>query len=127
MGPSLKTLTPAQLEEIAALAKPEMIDALDENDGEWNENEADDPDSGRSMHPKYKFIYSATDYDGEPGPERITFYEWTSGMTDCGEEHDTHQWEIRVGELFGPMGDCWEVLPVVKWFLDHGWSWVNSD
>lgn len=127
VGPSLKTLTPAQLEEIACLAKPGIIDDLDENDGPYNANEAEDEVGQRSLHPKYKFIYSNKDADDEPEPESISFYEWTTGMSDCGMESDTYEWTIRAGEVFGPMGDCWAVLPVVKWFLDHGWRWADSE
>ncbi len=125
IGPSLNTLTPAQLEEIARLIKPEMIDALDENEGEWNANEAAEDPSKSSLHPRYKFIFSNKDVDDEPGPERITFWEWTKSQSDLGEEADTHEWEIRLGEIIGPFGDSWEVLHVVRWFLEHGWTWAT--
>jgi hypothetical protein len=113
VGRTLKSLTPAELEEIVRLIKPDMLDALDECED----------DEEPSMHSKYKFVHKAEDDEGE---EMITFWEWTTGMTDCGEEADTWAWSILAGEVSGPMGDSCAVLPIVKWFLDHGWRWADQ-
>lgn len=119
VGPSLKTLTPAQLEELIRLISLDLIDALDENEGEWNES----GDEGRSLHPKYKFIWKDRDFEGDPCDEYIEFWEWYESGGEYNES-DTAECSIHVGQVIGRWGDNCAVLEVVKWFLDNGWSWA---
>ncbi len=117
VGPPLKSLTPAQLEELVLIGRRDLSELV--------EADYETVDERESIHPKYKFIHSQKDILGEGDDERITFYEWRGGQTDCGEEWDYYPCEIRVGSIVDSYAISFPEVAVVRWFLNNGWSWVS--
>lgn len=109
IGRDLKTLTPAELEELLKLANVRAA--------EMGPSDDSDEDDGPSMHPTLPMFYRwpGGEFDEEA---RIMFTTLSKGEED---DSSTECW-IEVGEIWLGWGPACS-LPVVKWFLDHGWSW----
>ena len=116
-GRSLKTLTPAEIEELLALAGVGMNE-IGQTDGLYEEDEGKP-----SQHPKFPIFYESRNL-GTGESERLRFTTWSSNG-DAGDYSSTECF-IELGEIWCGWGPV-NVVPVVKWFLDHGWSWSNTD
>lgn len=114
IGPSLATLTSGQLEELITMAGVKLSD-LERRDSE---------DPKNSLHPIYQFHYVAEDSFHS---EHITVSVWRGGLYEGGYEWDTLPWEIYPGKVVDDYGGNPNVLSIVKWFLDHGWAWGETE
>jgi len=118
VGRELKSLTPAELEDLLTLAGIKIAD-IDEP----SPNELTLKAGEIRLHPKYNIIYQPGDRPDVTDSIQVTV--WSGQEGEC--EPDTRHVEICTGEVIDYWGGQYEAVAVVKWFLDHGWKWNESN
>ena len=104
-GRSLKSLTPEEIEDLLKTADVN-INSLQEVDGK----------SSDSLHPKYEVKFAEGD---DTKNEHLAFTTWESGLEDWND----HEGEIFVGEVWDHVYGPSNSIAVIRWFLEHGWTW----
>lgn len=112
VGRSLKSLTPSEIDDLLKVAGVRIED-IGDSDGR------DEEKDGPSLHPTLPIFFEPAGGEFNEG-ERLVFTTWEQGQEDASSLENY----IDVGEVSCGWGSM-NVVPVVKWFLDHGWRWAE--
>lgn len=113
VGPLLSSLTPDQIEDLLTTAGYDLAKIATCEDVNKR--------ASASLHPRLWVNYRQGSTSGHERPH-LAFKEWEEGGGES-PEADMYSCEIYAGEVVGHYGISLAVLPVVHWFLSHGWRW----